>query len=125
MGQIRVFLAVVALSAFVVGCSDCEAKCIGPHAEVAVANDLAAVEVCDTAGVCTRQEFGPSGSPIFSKSFQLTTAGSGSKVSLKIRGFSADGSQVVSGQATAKTSKGKCGCSGPAEFYVDSTGVHV
>lgn len=118
-------VAVVSLSAFVVGCSDCEAKCIGPHAEVAVGNDLAAVEVCDTAGLCTRQEFGPSRSPIFSRSFQLTTAGSGSTVSLTIRGFGADGRQVVSGQATAKTSKGKCGCSGPAEFYVDSTGVHA
>ena len=89
-----------------------------------MANDLAAVEVCDAAGLCTRQEFGPSRSPVFWRSFQLATAGSVSAVTLTICGFSADGSQVASGQATAKSSKGSCGCSGPAEFFVDLTGVH-
>ena len=124
MRWIRGLGVVLAASTVVAACSDCESKCIGAHAEVAVANNVAAVEVCTTEAVCTRQEFGPSGAPVLSRSFQLTTGGSSSQVTIKVHAFDSAGREVSSGQATAKASKGSCGCAGPARFFVDQDGVH-
>lgn len=104
-------------------CGSCEAKCIGPAADITVANDVAAVEACDSTGKCTRQEFGPAEDNTFNRSFSFATSGEGSKVSLDVRTFLADGTPAASGHVEAKMSdggSGSCGCKGPAKFYVSS-----
>lgn len=118
-------LALVALALIVLaaGCSDCETKCVGPHAIVRVGKDLAGVEVCDIDAVCTRQQFGPSADSVVSRSFQIVTPDSGKSITLQIRGFDDNGTEVVADEATADVSNGSCGCAGPAEFAVDATGV--
>ena len=107
-------------------CSSCEAKCIGPSAAITVANDVAAVEACDSAGVCTRQEFGPAEDNTFNRSFTFTTSGEGNRVSLELRTFLTDGTPASSGHVEAKMSNGgsgSCGCKGPARFFVSSQQV--
>ena len=116
---------VLAASTVVAGCSNCEAKCIAAQAEVTVANNVAAVEVCTTDAVCTRQEFGPPNARVLSRSFRLTTGGSSSQSTIRVRVFDAAGRDVSSSQATARAAKGSCGCSGPAQFFVGLDGVHV
>lgn len=104
-------------------CSSCEAKCIGPAADITVANDVATVEACDSAGTCTRQEFGPAEDNTFNRSFSFATSGEGSKVSLDVRTFLEDGTPAAAGHVEAKMpdgGSGSCGCKRPAKFFVSS-----
>lgn len=101
-------------------CSSCEAKCVGPAAEITVASDVFAVEACDSEGKCTRQEFGIAQNNTYNRSFSFTTVGEGSTVRLDVRTFLANGTPAAAGHVEAKMPDGACGCKGPAKFFVTS-----
>ena len=120
---LTVFVAVATMGS---SCSSCDAKCVGSSAEVTVASDVAAVEACDSAGKCTRQEFGPASANTLNRSFRFTASGTDGKVSLDVRTFGQDGRPAASGHAVSKMSpggSGSCGCKGPAKFFVSSEQV--
>ena len=107
-------------------CSSCEAKCIGPAAEITVANDVAVVEACDSARKCTRQEFLPAGVGTFDRSFTFASSGDGTTVTFDVKTFLADGTSATAGHVHAGMSdggSGSCGCKGPAKFFVSSQQV--
>lgn len=121
----RILLAVVpslALSATVVldsGCSsECLASCTGPLAEITASYGVSSVEVCDSVGACTRQEFGAPAVNVFNHSFTIRVPDTGSSTVLTLRGFGADGSELASGEAESSFGKSECGCRGPAHFLV-------
>jgi hypothetical protein len=122
---VRFLVLVVVVPMFVVGsgCSTCEAKCVGSLANITVDNNLAVVEVCDDDGFCTRQQFGPAQIRTVERSFVVSASAINDRVHLSIRGFLADGTQAVSGQAAAMLTAGTCGCHNPAFFFVSSSGV--
>ncbi len=120
----RILVAIalsMALSATVIlesGCSSgCDASCSGPLVEVTGAG-VAAVEVCDSAGACTRQEFGPPSEKVLNHSFTIHVPDTAESAVVALRAFGWDGAQVASGEAESSFGKAECGCRGPARFLV-------
>lgn len=101
------------------GCtSDCAASCSGPLAEVTIGPAIAAVEACDSAGTCTRQEFGPWSQSVQLRSFSLRVPDQGSTTTLTIRGYGFDGVEVASGTVESSFGDSDCGCKAPAKFQM-------
>ena len=122
----RILIAValsLALSATVVlesGCrSECLASCTGPLAEVTASAGVSSVEVCDSAGACTRQEFGAPAVNVLDHSFTIRVPDTGSSAVVTLHGYGADGAVLVSGEAESSFGKSECGCRGPAHFLVN------
>jgi len=120
----RILVAVslsLALSAIVIlesGCSSgCAASCSGPLVEVTGAG-VAAVEVCDIEGACTRQEFGPPSKNVLNHSFTIHVPDTAESAVVTLRAFGWDGALVASGEAESSFGKSECGCRGPARFFV-------
>ena len=101
------------------GCaSSCSASCSGPLAEIRVGTSIAAVEACDSAGVCTRQEFGPWSQSVQSRSFSVRVPDQGSTATLTLRGYGFDGIEVASGTVESQFVDSECGCKAPAKFQI-------
>ena len=92
---------------------------------VRVTPGIAEVEVCDEAGTCTRQAFGVSGENTLSLSFSVVLPSNAASASLDVRGFKADGTEMVSGQVVAKSKKSDCGCWKSVEVFVAPDGVET
>jgi hypothetical protein len=92
-------------------------------AEIHVTPGLAEVEVCDNEGTCTRQTFGISDENTHELSFSVVVPSNDGSVPLVVRGFLADGTEIVAGEVVAKSKEGDCGCPGPAEVFVFLDGV--
>ena len=107
------------------GCSSCEAKCAEPLGVIRVTPGIAEVEVCDEAGTCTRQAFGVSGENTWSLSFSVVLPPNDASASLDVRGFKADGTEIVSGQVVAKSKKSDCGCWKSVSVFVSPDGVET
>ena len=124
VGGMAMLLAVLLPGAVGSGCSaQCVASCFPPSTRVSIGAGLGAVEVCDSEGMCTRQEFGPEMAQVVSRSFTLTTPFDDGSTELLVRGFSSTGAEVVSGTVTATYGEADCGCPGFALVYVDDEGV--
>ncbi|GEM_PF-2114619 len=101
------------------GCaSSCFASCSGPLAEIRVGTSIAAVEACDSTGVCTRQEFGPWSESVQSRSFSLQVPDNGSAATLTLLGYGFDGAAIASGTAESSFGESDCGCKAPAKFTI-------
>ncbi len=107
------------------GCSDCEARCIGPQAEVVVSNDIAEVTICDSSGTCTEQAFDLPGDSIVSRSFTISAVEADDGIPLTVTGTTRTGQALGPVDLFARPSKGDCGCSNPAQVFVDTTGVKL
>lgn len=101
------------------GCaSSCMASCSGPLAEIRVGTSIAAVEACDSSGVCTRQEFGPWSESVQSRSFSLQVPDQGSTATLTLLGYGFDGAAIASGTVESSFGDSECGCKAPAKFRI-------
>ncbi len=107
------------------GCSNCEARCIGPQAQVVVDNDIAEVTVCDSSGTCTEQAFDEAGGSIVSRSFTISAVEADDGIPLTVTGTTRTGQTLGPVQLLARPSKGDCGCSDPAQVFVDTTGANL
>ena len=120
--RLGVLFLVLGLGGMVIaesGCtSDCVASCTGPLAEISVGGSIAAVEACDSAGTCTRQEFGPWSQSVQSRSFSLRVPDQGSATTLTIRGYGFDGIEVAAGTVESSFGDSDCGCKAPAKFQM-------
>lgn len=107
-------------------CASCEAKCVGPHAEISVSHEVSEVTVCSDEGTCTTQAFGPAAADTMSRSFTVIVAADDSgKLPISVSGKRVDGSLIDVIGLVATPSKGDCGCEGPARVFVDATGGHL
>ena len=108
------------------GCaSSCSASCSGPLAEIRVGTSIAAVEACDSTGMCTRQEFGPWSQSVQSHSFSLRVPDQGSTATLTLRGYGFDGVEVASGTVESSFGHSECGCKAPAKFEIIRNAVRA
>jgi len=99
------------------GCSSgCDASCAGRRAEITAAGNIAVVEVCDSTGACTRQEFGPSAGNVLNHSFSMWLPDQGSTARVTLSGYGDDGSLLASGEVESAFGESDCGCRGPARF---------
>lgn len=98
--------------------SNCIASCTGPLAEISIGGSIAAVESCDSAGTCTRQEFGPWSQSVHLRSFSLRVPHEGSTTTLTLRGYGFDGTEIASGTVESSFGDSDCGCKGPAKFAI-------
>ncbi|MEJ6738930.1 MAG: hypothetical protein QNL59_00160 [Actinomycetota bacterium] len=100
------------------GCSSgCYASCAGPVAEITAGSSIAAVKACDSANVCTRQEFGPRSELVESHSFSLQVPEGGSTTTLTLRGYGFDGAVIASGTVESSFGDSDC-CMGRARFTI-------
>lgn len=121
--------ATVALGAFPIlvgtSCASCEAKCVGPHAEINVGGDVSERTVCTDSGRCTPQTFGPAGDATMFRSFTVTLLADGRKIPLTLSAKRSDGSVIAATRLVARPTSGSCGCDGPARIFVDESGGHL
>jgi hypothetical protein len=116
-----VVISIACPASIATGCASCEAKCVGPSAEIFVSNNVASVTVCDAAGVCTDQSFDQPGANVVSRSLTISAVEANGGIPLKVSGVTRTGSLISSVDLLAKPSKGSCGCSGPARVFVDAS----
>jgi len=74
-------------------------------AEITASHGVSSVEVCDSAGECTRQEFGAPAVNVLDYSFTIRVPDTGSSTVLTLRGFGANGSVLASGEAESSFGK--------------------
>ena len=98
--------------------SNCSASCVGPRAEISAGSTIAAVEACDSANICTRQEFGPLSLSVQSRSFTLRVPDQGSTTTLTLSAYGFDGVEVASGTVESSFGDSSCNCKGPAKFSI-------
>lgn len=87
-------LAVGSLMLTTSSCSSCEAKCVGPHVEIAVSADVSEVTACTDAGTCSTQTFGPVEDGTIGRSFTVIATASDGKVPVTVSGKSVDGKSI-------------------------------
>jgi hypothetical protein len=107
------------------GCASCEAKCIGPQAEIVVSNDVADVKVCDASGTCTAERFDEPGSGTLRRSFTIAAVDFDGGIPLTVSGTVRTGRLIGPAQLLAHPEKGSCGCHLPARVFVDATGAQA
>jgi hypothetical protein len=115
----------VGLSMLGSSCASCEAKCVQATAEISISSDIGSVTVCDDTGICETQSFGRSNARTTHRSFSVTAAKIGGSIPLTLSAVRTDGTSVAPVRVSAKPTTGWCGGSGPAHFFVDSTGGHT
>ena len=119
LGVLILLLGIGSLVMVETSCSsNCSASCVGPRAEIVAGSTIAAVEACDSANICTRQEFGPLSLSVQSRSFTLRVPDQGSTTTLMLRAYGFDGVEVASGTIESSFGDSDCGCKGPAKFAI-------